>query len=91
MFEELLYDLCPTRLIRASNVGRSIATYIVPKDILYELQSMDGHNLFEDLLLLVNTCCLNLLLDEARAVLVATELHDVAVNVLQQASQWSRP
>lgn len=51
---------------------------------------MDRHNLFEDLLLLVNTCCLNLLLNEARAVLVATELHDVAVNVLQQASQWSR-
>lgn len=87
VFEKLLYNLCPTESDRAVHIDTSMSTYVVSEDVLYELQRMNGHNLFKDLLLFLDTCSLNLLLDETRAMLVTTELHDVAVNVLRREGQ----
>ena len=72
---------------RAVGIDTAVSTYVVSEDVLYELQRVNGHNLFKDLLLFLDTGSLNLLLDESRAMLVTTELHDVAVNVLRREGQ----
>lgn len=55
--------------------------HIVAEDVCHELKCI-GLDLVEDLFLLVTVGGLQLLLDEARAVLISAELYDVIVDVL---------
>ncbi len=71
--EHFLLDLVP--------VLEEFLDDIVAEDILHELDGV-GFDLPEDLVLLVAIGSLELLLDEAGAVLVTAEFHDVVVDIL---------
>ena len=56
--------------------------YIVTKNILDEVIGFVGNDFLEDLLLFIISHFFQLLLDKARAVLIATEFNDVSVYFL---------
>lgn len=74
--------ICQDLLLGLVTMFKQLLNNIVPEDIGHQLQGV-GLNFSEDLLLLVTVGGLKLLLDEARPVLVTTELNHVVVDVLK--------
>lgn len=69
-------------LLRLGSVLKELLNHIVAEQILHQGQSIVAY-LVENTLLLVTVCSFEFPLDEARAMLVTAELHDVAVDVLE--------
>lgn len=72
-------------LLRLVSMFKQLLDDIVAKDIGHQLQAI-GLNLAEHLLLLVAVGRFQFLLNEARAVLVATKFNNMVVYVLQSVS-----
>ena len=62
-------------------------THVVPKDVLHELDRILWHDLVEHDLHLLPGGRLELLLNEARPVLVPAELNNIAKDVLAQCQR----
>ena len=69
-------------LLSLVTVLEQLLNHVVAKDIGHQLQAV-RLNLAEDLFFFVTVGSLQLLLNEAGAVLITTELHNVVVDVLQ--------
>ena len=70
-------------LLNLVSVFEEFLNDVVAKDILHELKCV-GFDFSENLVLLVAVRRLKLLLDESRAVLIATEFYNVPCNVLNR-------
>ena len=68
--------------VRRGDGNRSRA-HIVAEHTLYQMQGVVGHDLVKDHLLVFFARRLKLLLNEARPVLIAAELDNVAEDILQ--------
>lgn len=76
-----LHDACQHLLLNLATMLEELLDDIIAKDVLHELNSV-RLNLSEDSVLLVAVRCLELLLDESRALLISAKFDDVVVDVL---------
>jgi len=72
-------------LVKKSWSTQTSSAHIVSKDVLYELFCIVWNDLVKDRLPFLETGTFELLLDEARAVLVTTKLNDVVLNLLRDS------
>ena len=73
--------VCQNLLLRLIAVLEQLLNDVVAEDIGHQLKRI-GLNLGKYLVFLIAVCCLQFLLDESRAVLIAAELNNMPVNVL---------
>jgi hypothetical protein len=81
-FGDLAFHLCGQDfLLDLIAMFEELLYDVVAEHVLHQLQGV-GLDLTENLILLIAVRCLQLFLDEPRAVLIPAELHDMVVNVL---------
>jgi len=78
-----IHGVCQSGLLDLGSILEQFLDYVIPENILDELESVSRNDLIEDNLLLIAGGRLELLLNETRAVLISTELDDVSKDIPQ--------
>lgn len=78
-----IHGVCQSSLLDLGSILEQFLDYVIPENILDELESVSRNDLIEDDLLLIAGGRLELLLNETRTVLISTELNDVSKDIPQ--------
>ena len=78
-----IHGVCQSGLLDLGSILEQLLDYVIPENILDELESISRNDLVEDDLFLIAGGRLELLLNKTRAVLIPTELDDVSKDIPQ--------